>query len=187
MASESSVFGDDINSTPIGKLTMPPMSMSSKNDPGAPGPVEPPVYSPVVDTGGSGRHVTFDDHDYVQEIPSRGSRGSRGSRKSKKSKKAKKMPPSMPAFHPGYWPAGPPRAAPARPQKKQKRIFALAAAYAHQLTVAVLMVIVLWYYPKIVAFPYLGDGSGMHMSTVGIAAVAAAAGVAYGVIEHIVD
>ena len=175
---ESSVFGDDINSTPIGKLTMPPMSMSSKNDPGAPGPVEPPVYSPVVETG---RHVTFDDHDYVQEIPSRKSKKS----KDKKSKKAKKAV-SMPAFHPGYWPAGPPRAA-APPPKKQKKIFVLAAAYAHQIAVAALMVIALWYYPKIVAFPYMGDGSGMQMSTVGIAAVAAAAGVAYGVIEHIVD
>lgn len=176
MASESSVFGDDINSTPIGKLTMPPMSMSSKNDPGAPGPVEPPVYSPVVETG---RHVTFDDHDYVHEIPSR------KSKKPKKPKKSKKLPPSMPAFHPGYWPAGPPQP-PARPQK-QKRIFVLAAAYAHQIAVAALMIIALWYYPKIVAFPYMGDSSGMQMSTVGIAAVAAAAGVAYGVIEHIVD
>lgn len=174
---ESSVFGDDINSTPIGKLTMPPMSMSSKNDPGAPGPVEPPVYSPVVETG---RHVTFDDHDYVQEIPSRKSKKS----KAKKSKKEAKNAMSMPAFHPGYWPAGPPQP-PARPQKKQKRIFVLAAAYAHQIAVAALMIIALWYYPKIVAFPYMGDT--VQMSTVGIAAVAAAAGVAYGVIEHIVD
>ena len=47
------------------------------------------------------------------------------------------------------------------------------------------MVIALWYYPKIVAFPYVGDA--VHMSTVGIAAVASAAGIAYGVIEHIVD
>ena len=173
---ESSVFGDDINSTPIGKLTMPPMSMSSKNDPGAPGPVEPPVYSPVVETG---RHVTFDDHDYIQEIPSRKSKKS----KDKKSKKAKKAV-SMPAFHPGYWPAGPPQP-PAPPPKKQKKIFVLAAAYAHQIAVAALMVIALWYYPKIVAFPYVGDT--VHMTTLGIAAVAAAAGVAYGVIEHIVD
>ena len=70
MSDQQSMFGDDINATDINSLTMPPhAAMSSKNDIGAPGPLEPPIYSPSVDM--QQRRVTFDETPHIQEIPHR--------------------------------------------------------------------------------------------------------------------
>lgn len=182
MSDQQSLFSSsgDINATDINSLTMPPhAAMSSKNDIGAPGPLEPPIYSPSVDM--QQRRVTFDDEPHIQEIPhradlvadedrrrdrsrrrdrrsSRSSRSSRGS----KTKKSEKKP------------------------KKTRRIVQLASEYAHRAVVAALVLVMLWYHPKIAALPYLGNGYG-NLNVLAIFGMSIAVAGMYGVIESIID
>ena len=171
----------DINATDINTLTMPPhAAMSSKNDIGAPGPLEPPIYSPSVDM--QQRRVTFDDEPHIQEIPRRADlvadedrrrarsrdrsrrrdRDRHSRRSSSKTKKSEKKP------------------------KKTRRIVQLASEYAHRAVVAALVLVLLWYYPKIAALPYVGNGYG-HLNMVAIVGISVATAGAYGIVESILD
>ena len=184
MSDQQSMFGDDINATDINSLTMPPhAAMSSKNDIGAPGPLEPPIYSPSVDM--QQRRVTFDETPHIQEIPHRADlvadedrrrdrsrdrersrrrdrRSSRSGRGSSKTKKSEKKP------------------------KKTRRIVQLASEYAHRAVVAALVLVLLWYHPKIAALPYVGNGYG-NLNVLAIFGMSIAVAGMYGVIESIID
>jgi hypothetical protein len=168
----------DINATDINTLTMPPhAAMSSKNDIGAPGPLEPPIYSPSVDM--QQRRVTFDETPHVQEIPRRADlvadedrrrarsrdrsryRDRRSSRSSKSNKSGKKPP-------------------------NTRRIVQLAAEYAHRAVVAALVLVLLWYHPKIAALPYLGNGYG-NLNVLAIFGMSIATAGMYGAVESIID
>lgn len=183
MSEPQSMFGDDINATNINSLTMPPhAAMSSKNDIG---PLEPPIYSPSVEM--QQRRVTFDDEPHIQEIPRRADlvadedrrrdrdrdrsrdrsrrrdrRSSRSSQSSSKTKKSEKKP------------------------KKTRRIVQLASEYAHRAVVAALVLVLLWYHPKIAALPYVGNGYG-NLNVVAIFGISIATAGAYGVVESILD
>jgi hypothetical protein len=170
----------DINATDINSLTMPP-HMSSKNDIGAPGPLEPPIYSPSVDMQQQ-RRVTFDETPHIQEIPHRADlaadedrrrvrsrdrdrirrRDRRSSSKTSKTKKSEKKP------------------------KKTRRIVQLASEYAHRAVVAALVLVLLWYHPKIAALPYVGNGYG-NLNVLAIVGISIATAGAYGVVESILD
>ena len=171
------MFGDDINSTPISKLTMPPaMTVTSKADtPG--GPLAPPVYSPTLPPPQQQqqqpqqqfhdeRRVSFDDVDYVREIPSR---------------RKRHLPPQHRWDPRGSTPAPPPA-----PKSKKKRVLRLLSAYAHPLAVFALVLILTWYLPAVAQWPYLGSQYG-GLSVVGCLAAAAAVALAYGIVESIVD
>ena len=173
------MFGDDINSTPISKLTMPPMSMTSKADtPG--GPLAPPVYSPDIpqqqpqqfQEQEQPRRVSFDDVDYVREIPSR--------------RKKRHAPPQHYWDPRGAAPAPPPPPPPPAQAKKSKRVLRLLSAYAHPLAVFALVLVLLWYLPKVAQWPYLGSQYG-GLSVVGCLAASAAVALAYGIVESIMD
>lgn len=159
-SSSGGVFGDDINATPLSKLTMAP-KMTSKSDSAA---VTPPVYDPSIPQDPKPKKkVRFDD-DYIEYTQ----------------KKKKK---SAPAY---YYP---PPAAPLAPLETtappKKRIVRLLSTYSHLLLVCALVALVLWYYPKLATIPYAGSYGALN--TFGIALVSCAAAGVYGVAEHVID
>lgn len=189
MSEQQSMFGDDINATNINSLTMPPhAAMSSKNDIGAPGPLEPPIYSPSVEIQQQ-RRVTFDDEPHIQEIPRRADlvadedrrrdrdrsrrrdrhSSRRSSRSSSRSRSSSHAPEKM-----------------SKKKPKTRRIVQLASEYAHRAVVAALVCIILWYYPKIAALPYVGTGYG-HLRMLAIFGISVAAAGTYGIVESILD
>ena len=174
--SSTSMFGDDINSTPLSKLGIgaggggvPSMTVTSRKDEP---PLAPPMYTADV-PGLSGapqpqhqqhqpKHVSFDTQDYVQEIPGRH---------------------QTPRQQPQYRRVS--RGGGGGGGGKKKKLVAFVSAYAHPLTVAVLMVVVLWYYPQAARLPYASHAG--YLTTLGILGVGVASAVTYGVVEHIVD
>ena len=177
--SSASVFGDDINSTPVSKIQLPPMSMSSKND--GSGPLQMPVYKPEVDMGDHQRRVSFDDTQYVREIPGRRERKHRSSRSRSRR--------DDDDGRDGSWGQQMQQMLvqpPVEEKPKRKKIFELAARYGHAFAVFFLTLIVLWYYPRISTMPYMGSGAG-GLSVLGIFGVSFAVSGVYGVVEAIVD
>lgn len=159
---ETSMFGDDINSTPIAKLQIP--VMTSKADSGAP-PLEPPVYNPTVEQ--QPKRVRFEDppvkplHQQPKPEPPRYQR-------------------------PMYmYPPPPPPPAPAQ-QPEKKKFVKLLGAYSHHLVVFGLIVGLLWYYGKFASFQYMGNGAG-HLSVLGIVALAGSSAGIYGLAKHLLD
>lgn len=167
MAAESSsnVFGDDINATPLSKLSLTP-KMTSRSDSG--GAVAPPVYNPTIEADEKPqKKVRFDDSVERQQ---------------QRIGKRRYYAPSPAAYRPP--PAAPQQQPAALPKKK--RLVELMASYSHLLVVIVLVAAILWYYPKLSAMPYVGGSYG-SLSVFGIALVACSAGGLYGVAEHVID
>lgn len=164
MASGGSVFGDDINSTPISKIQLPPVAaVQSKGD--AP-PLQPPIYKPEVATADEQnvqKQVTFDDTQYVREIPAR-----------RKKRSTMQAPWAQYADVP-----------PLPPPPKKNRVLGTLMRFSHHIVVFALFVIALWYHAKLAAMPYIGTGYALTIP--GILAISLAAAGAYGIIESIVD
>jgi hypothetical protein len=171
-----SVFGDDINSTPVSKLTMPPQpTVQSKA--GQP-PLEAPVYSP--DVPERSRHVTFDDRDYVREIPAREkSRHRRGSRRY-----VAPPQPQQPVQQP-YYDLRPLPPAPPAPRTKLQRAADLLRAWGHQLAVFAIVLAALWNYARMASWPYVGNGAAL--TSLGTVAISLSVAGVYGVIKHVID
>lgn len=169
-------FGDDINSTPISNLQMAPQ-MTSRTDSGAQ-PLVPPIYSPTVDLPPQQRHVSFQDPiDSDLET-------SRSRRKRSRSKRSHHESHHESRREPYY--DYPQLQVPQLPQQQpKKKLFRLLHEYRHQIAIFVIVVILLWYYPRIAQFPYVGNGSGLTM--LGLCVVPSGAALAYAGAEYVLE
>lgn len=177
----NSMFGDDINSTPISKLQQIPM-MTSKSDPGM-APVEPPVYNPTVEDQQrqQQKRVTFALEDDVYD-EKEAKKKRRHRRRHHRDQQQQQWVPPVPQYYPQL---APPPVPPA-PVHKTKKILEVMQVYGHRLVVFVMFMVVLWYYRKIASFPYVGGGNG-YVSTMGSVGVALAASGVYGIVESLLD
>jgi len=181
---QDTMFGDDINSTPLTKLQQMP-AMSSKNDPGAPGPLEPPVYSPTVQlehpqhsAPPPPKQGRFQDDD-LQADRRQDRRSRRREREQRDKYRYMMPPPPVYQLHPPA-PQQPPPA-------KSAKLAVLLRSYGHPLLVFALVLVVLWYHPRVAGMPYLGTPEGAGLSTLGKVAAAFCAAGAYGALESLVD
>lgn len=172
--SKDSVFGDDINSTPISKLQ--PMVSSNKGR-----PLEVPVYDPSVEQTQTA----------VKPKPKHKTKKQRTSTKQQKIK----TPPD--GLYPnGLYPNGLypnalypnalyPAPQPTEQTQTRKRLFVYFERYKHQLGVFALVMALLWYLPKLATLPYVGGTP--TLSTTGKAVAALVLAGVYGVYKHIVE
>jgi hypothetical protein len=180
---QDSMFGDDINSTPIAKLQQMP-AMTTKAEMG---PVEPPVYNPTVELQQQQKHVRFaDDDDYEDDYIRDKSKKKKDRRHRKHRHKSRDLYPMAAQYYPQYpvaAPVPPPVAEAAVPKKT--KVLELLHTYGHRAVVFALFVGVLWYYRKLASFPYVGSNG--YVTTVGTLGIALAASGIYGVIESLLD
>ena len=190
---QDTMFGDDINSTPLTKLQQMP-AMSSKNDPGAPGPLEPPVYSPTVQLEHPQhpapppppKQVRFQDDDLQNDLQNdrRLQKDRRSRRREREQRKQRDqyryMMPPQPVYQ------FPPQQQ-QQPPAKAAKLAVLLRSYGHPLLVFALVLVVLWYHPRVAGMPYLGAPGGAGLSTLGKVAAAFCAAGAYGALESLVD
>lgn len=180
----NSIFGDDINSTPISKLQQIPM-MTSKSDAGM-APIEPPMYNPTVETQQQKR-VTFAEDDDVYDDKRAKKERRHHRKKSHYQEQQQQWAP------PQYYPQlqlpqqiQPPPPAPPIQEKKTKKVLELLQVYGHRIVVFVLFIAILWYYRKLASFPYIGTGDG-YINVVGSVGISLAASGIYGIIESLLD
>lgn len=161
---QTSIFGDDINSTPISNLQpMQPMVQTKKDAP----PVEPPIYDPNPPAP-IAKRVHFEEPVY---------------KKPRKEKRNVVAPPLVPEyaslFHQQFNPPPVPEA------PKPRKIVQLLESYGTYMTVFALVVVALWYMPRVAAMPYVGTGSGL--SILGIIAVALGVASSFGIISSVLE
>lgn len=131
---QASIFGDDINSTPITKLQ--PMVQTKKDAL----PVEPPMYDPNPPAPPVPKRVRFEEPEQTRP------------------RSKTKDPSYANMFHQQFAPPPPPP-----PPPKPRKIVQLFESYGTYMIVFVLVAIALWYAPKISTMPYLGTGHGLSI------------------------
>jgi hypothetical protein len=176
----SSVFGDDINATPVSKLNVPSMVVTSRKDADAAGgKLEMPVYNPDqynTDNSQQNKSVRFDETPSVREIPRREYSNEPPQRQPQRQRQVQRQRQPQPQ------PTPPPRR-----KRQSKKIFRMLARYSHALIVLALVVIALWYHARVVAAAPSFLSNGRELTMLGIAVAGVGTATMYGVVEHVVD
>ena len=181
----SSVFGDDINATPVSKLNVPSMVVTSRKDADAAGgKLEMPVYNPDQyntsqqnkSAGFDTKSVRFDETPSVREIPPRNYSNERQPQPRRQSQPQRQVQRQRQR-----------QRQPQPPPRRTKKIFRMLAQYSHALIVLALVVIALWYHARVVAAAPSFLSNGRELTMLGIAVAGVGTATMYGVVEHVVD
>jgi len=182
----SSVFGDDINATPVSKLNVPSMVVTSRKDADAAGgKLEMPVYNPD-QYNTENKSVRFDETPSVREIPRREYSNERQPQPRRRSVDYIQPVPQRQVQRQSrhFLPQPTP---PPRRKRQSKKIFRMLARYSHALIVLALVVIALWYHARVVAAAPSFLSNGRELTMLGIAVAGVGTATMYGVVEHVVD
>lgn len=161
-----SVFGDDINSTPVSKLQ--PAMHSKKND----APLDVPVYNP--DPPVEEKKVRFEEPPQQRPIPKKRPPPKRPPPRRPPPQRQFREPPTRQYREPPMYYDPPPVVENPPPvETKMSALSRVINSYGKHAVVFFMIVLCLYMYPKIASIPYFGNT--IRMSWIGILITASGA------------